>query len=190
MEANKQAAPSTQTQAPQPIAGLGGVTAASAAQKASAPQAAQAPRQPQLPDPQQVMDQIKVQIKSAKGGDTIKVQLKPVELGAIEIKVEVAQDGRVSAVVTADNKQTLDALQKDASSLHKALEEAGLKPDSNSLSFNLREGHQQAQQNGQAPTRRRSRLSVAAAADAASAQAASAAQARWNSSRRGVDIEV
>ncbi|MBC7908045.1 MAG: flagellar hook-length control protein FliK [Rhodospirillaceae bacterium] len=192
LEASNQAdAPATQTNT-QPVAGLGNAAGTPAAQKAAPPQAAQAPRF-QLPKQEEVMNQVSIQIlKQAKNGsDSIKVQLKPVELGAIEIKLEVAKDGTVSAVVTADNKDTLAMLQKDSSNLQKALEDAGLKTDSNSMTFNLREGHQQAQQNGNDGSgRRRSRLSAAAAADAAANVQAAQAQARWNTGRAGVDIKV
>lgn len=180
----------------QPIAGIGGVSGTAAAQKAQAPQAAQAPRQPQMPQAHEVIDQIKVQIasQSKDGTDTIKVQLKPTELGSIEIKLDVTKDGTVTTVVTADNKDTLDLLKKDQSSLQKALTDAGLKSDLGSMTFNLREGNQQQanqQQNfGSNTGRRRARLEAAAAADAASAKAAAAAQARWGMGRSGVDIQV
>jgi hypothetical protein len=186
-----------QPQTAQPIAALNGVGGTAAAQKAQAPQAAQAPRQPQMPQAKEVMEQVSVQIakQSKDGGDTIKVQLKPTELGSIEIKLDVAKDGTVTTVVTADNKDTLDLLKKDQSSLQKALEDAGLKSDTGSMTFNLREGNQQqANQNnlgnGSGSGRRRARLEAAAAADAASAKAAAAAQARWGMSRSGVDIQV
>lgn len=183
-------------QAPQPVAALANAGANAAAGRAQAPQAAHAARQAQLPQAQDVVDQIAVHIaKNGKdGADSIKVQLKPVELGTIEIKVEMNKDGTASAVVTADNKETLDLLKKDQSSLQKALEQAGVKTDSNSLTFNLREGGQQQasqQQNqGSAVARRRARMAAAAAADAASAQSAAAAQARWGVGRSGVDIQV
>ncbi|MGE5478492.1 MAG: flagellar hook-length control protein FliK [Bacteroidales bacterium] len=186
-----------QPQTAQPIAALNGAGGTAAAQKAQAPQAAQAPRQPQMPQAKEVMEQVSVQIakQSKDGGDTIKVQLKPTELGSIEIKLDVAKDGTVTTVVTADNKDTLDLLKKDQSSLQKALEDAGLKSDTGSMTFNLREGNQQqANQNnlgnGSGSGRRRARLEAAAAADAASAKAAAAAQARWGMSRSGVDIQV
>lgn len=187
--------PTGTSQNTQPVAGLGVAGGTTAAQKASAAQTAQGPRF-QLPQQQEVMDQVSVQImKQTKAGtDTIKVQLKPVELGAIEIKLDVGKDGRVSAVVTADNQNTLDMLQKDSSSLHKALEDAGLKPDADSMTFNLRQNQQQqqqAQQNGNGTTgNRRARLSAAEAADAAAGVAAAAAQARWSANRSGVDIKV
>ena len=52
--------------------------------------------------------------------------------------MELAQDGRMTAVVTADNRETLDLLKRDASELQKALEAGGLDLDSNNLAFNLR----------------------------------------------------
>jgi flagellar hook-length control protein FliK len=96
--------------------------------------------------PAQVLDQISVQInKQAKDGvDSIKVQLRPEELGRIEIKLEVSKDGSVQATVTAENKETLAMLQKDSAGLAKALSDAGLSTDSGSMNFNLRgEGQQQ-----------------------------------------------
>ncbi len=184
----------TTSQGPQQVVGLGNAEGASSAQKASTPQAPQAPRQPSKASQQEVVDQITVQIaRQVKGGnDTIKITLKPVELGTIEVKLEVAPDGRVTAIVTADNKDTLALLQKDTRGLEKALNDAGLNTDSSSLSFNLRgEGQQTAgqQSQGQGTQARRSRIAAAAAIDAANAQAAAAAQARWTGSG-SVNIKV
>ena len=82
-----------------------------------------------------------IQINKAlnAGNDKISIQLKPADLGRVDIKMEVGHDGRVIAIVTADNKQTLDLLQKDSKELQEALMQAGLKADDDSLSFNLRE---------------------------------------------------
>ncbi len=54
---------------------------------------------------QAVLDQVSVQItKALKAGvDRINIQLKPANLGRIEVNLELSQDGRVAAVVTADN---------------------------------------------------------------------------------------
>ncbi|MFQ5619094.1 MAG: flagellar hook-length control protein FliK [Rhodospirillales bacterium] len=94
-----------------------------------------------------VADQVSVHIaKALKAGvDRITIQLKPASLGRIDVQLEVGHDGRVMAVVTADNKDTLDLLQRDARELERALQDAGLQADSGSLSFNLRG------QGGQAP---------------------------------------
>jgi hypothetical protein len=193
LAAQMEAGPQTQAgaaQAPQAVAGLNGPAGTQAASKAQAPQAPQAPRQPQHLLQQQVMDQVSVQItKQAKDGvDSIKIQLKPVELGAIEVKLDVGQDGRVSGVVTADNKDTLAILQKDSRGLEKALEDAGYKADAGSLTFNLREGTQQNAQEGQG--RGRGRRGAATGLDLTAGTAATQAQPRWSGGRSGVDIQV
>ncbi|HSV29476.1 MAG TPA: flagellar hook-length control protein FliK, partial [Candidatus Omnitrophota bacterium] len=175
----------------QNVAGVNAANATQATQKTAQAQAAQAPQQPRHVDPKQVVDQISVQIsKQAKdGGDTIKVQLKPTDLGSIEIKLEV-QDGRVTAHVTADNKDTLAALQKDARGLEKALQDAGLKTEQGALTFSLSNDNKQAQQEAgqQGKPGRRSRL--ARAHEASQIGAASAAQPLRAGGRSGVDIRV
>jgi flagellar hook-length control protein FliK len=89
---------------------------------------------------QQVIEQIKVNItRAAKAGlDRVTIQLKPIELGRIEIKLEMTQEGKVTAAVTADNPDTLNLLQREARGLERALQDAGLRADANDLEFNLR----------------------------------------------------
>lgn len=179
-----------QTQA---VAGLNGTSGTQAASKAAQAQAAQAPRPQQMPQAKEVMDQVKVQIaKQGANGDTIKVQLKPVELGSIEVKLDVAKDGSVSGVVTADNKDTLAMLKNDSRTLEKALSDAGFKTDAGSLTFNLRgEGQQQTAQDQNTSRRsRRAALAAAGGLDATQNGAAAQAQARFAGGRSGVDIQV
>lgn len=179
------------------VIGLAGVGGAQAADKASAGQAAQsAARTPRTPLQAQVMEQVSVQIdKQVKdGADTIKIQLKPHELGKIEIKLEVSSDGRVSATVTADKPETLAMLQKDAKGLEKALEDAGLKPDSAATTFSLKGGEQQqnADRNNNARSRRGRNRGSANGEDGqlAGAGAAQATRSRTLGGRSGVDISV
>jgi len=177
----------------QAVAGLNGASGTQAAAKTAQAQAAQAPRPQHMPQAKEIMDQVKVQIaKAGANGDTIKVQLKPVELGSIEVKLDVAKDGSVSGVVTADNKDTLAMLKNDSRTLEKALSDAGFKTDAGSLTFNLRgEGQQQsAQDQGATRSRRRSALSAANGIDATGANMAAQAQARLGGGRAGVDIQV
>ena len=74
----------------------------------------------------------------ASGLDRIVIRLQPADLGRVEVKLEVAPAGRTVVTVWADKPETLDLLQRDARSLERALEQAGLRTDSGSLSFNLR----------------------------------------------------
>ena len=59
-------------------------------------------------------------------------------MGRVEVKMELTHDNRLMAVVTADNKDTLEALQRDAKELQKALHDAGLHTGNGDLNFNLR----------------------------------------------------
>lgn len=97
------------------------------------------------PVPEQVMLHIKTAI--ADGSSKIQIKLDPEELGKLDIRLDVKSDGRTGVVITADNSNTLNLLQKDAQNLLRALSDAGLQTDSGSLSFNLR-GEQQDQGQG------------------------------------------
>ncbi|MBL4691829.1 MAG: flagellar hook-length control protein FliK [Magnetovibrio sp.] len=85
-------------------------------------------------------EQVKVQIAKAisDGVDQIRIQLKPAHLGRIDIQLEMSQDGRVAAVISADSKDTMDMLKQDSQELERALREAGLNLNSGDLSFSMR----------------------------------------------------
>lgn len=75
---------------------------------------------------------------AADGNDRISIRLSPAELGRIDVRLDFGPDGRVQAVFAADRPQTVELLQRDARDLERALQDAGLRADSGSLSFNLR----------------------------------------------------
>lgn len=106
-----------------------------------ATETAAAPRpQPAMPT-RVVTNQVAVHIQKAiaNGSDRINIQLKPAELGRVDIRLDVAPDGRVSAVVSVERQDTLELLQRDARTLQTTLQDAGLKTGSDSLSFELRQ---------------------------------------------------
>ena len=74
-----------------------------------------------------------------EGMDKINIQLRPASLGRIDVELQMGPDGKVVTTITADNRQTLDLLQRDARSLERSLQDAGLQADAGSMSFNLRE---------------------------------------------------
>lgn len=74
---------------------------------------------------------------AADGGGRVTIRLNPEELGKLDIKLEFSRDGSIRAQISAERPETLDMLQRDARALDKALQEAGLKTDQNSLEFNL-----------------------------------------------------
>ena len=89
------------------------------------------------PSQQGPAEQVSVQIQTAvkSGADRISIQLNPTELGKIEVKMELGDDGQLRAVISAERPETLELLQKDARGLEKSLQDAGLKTDMNSLAF-------------------------------------------------------
>ncbi len=92
------------------------------------------------PQAQQVMQQVSVQVSKAvaQGLDRIQMQLKPADLGRVDIQLEVTHDGRVNAVVQVEKQETLDMMRPDSRQLEQALKDAGLKTDGGSLQFSLR----------------------------------------------------
>jgi hypothetical protein len=115
--------------------------------------------QPARLDPYRPAEQVAVTLRQAAhdGNDRITIELRPASLGTVEVRLDFAHDGRVSASIVADRPDTLSLLKSDAGGLEQALRDAGLRTDSGSLSFNLRGGDRQPdprqfQQNSAAPT--------------------------------------
>ena len=113
---------------------------------------------------------------SKDGSSQMTIQLRPAELGRVDVKLNVASDGKVQGTVTADSPTTLGLLLKDVRGLERALQEAGLRADSGSLQFNLRGdgqtgggfGQTAGNQSGIMPAaHRRSATSLTTLADAA-----------------------
>ena len=90
-------------------------------------------------------EQIAVQIRDAmqNGNSRLTVALHPVELGRVEVKLEIDKDKNVTATIVVDRPATLDLLRNDAKALERALQDAGLQTGSGSLSFNLRDSNGQ-----------------------------------------------
>lgn len=97
-----------------------------------------ATRQPQKPPVP--VEQVAVSIKNAigEGADKISIKLHPASLGRVEVRMEIAKDGQLSAVILAEKPETLDMLRSDVRGLERALQEAGLKTDAGSLNFGLK----------------------------------------------------
>ncbi|MEX2617790.1 MAG: flagellar hook-length control protein FliK [Alphaproteobacteria bacterium] len=119
-------------------AGQAGTPASASTARVAAP----VPARPASP-PSDLKEQISVQVQKAveQGIDRIRIQLKPADLGRLEIQLDVAQDGKVAIVVNADRPETLEMLRRDARGLQQALLDAGLQTDSGGLSFNLGGGN-------------------------------------------------
>lgn len=116
-------------------------TNAQSAAGTAATNAAQAAQRPAASFRAEILEQISVNIQKAvkDGTDKISIQLRPAELGRVDVRIEVTGDGRAHVHVTADRSDTLDLLQRDARDLARALQDAGLRADAGQMQFSLRE---------------------------------------------------
>lgn len=80
-------------------------------------------------------------VRRFDGGSTrFELRLDPPELGRVEVRLDVSRDHRVTAVIAADNPQSLMELARHARELEQQLQSAGLSLSENGLSFDLRQG--------------------------------------------------
>ena len=111
----------------------------------------QIPQQPKLPSSPTATQQVSIQIQKAlaNGLNKVNIKLHPAQLGRVEVRLDIAPEGQLTASITAEKPETLDLLQKDIRGLVKALQESGLNTNSNSFNFALRKDHEN-QLNGSA----------------------------------------
>lgn len=92
---------------------------------------------------------VEIGLKTLAGVNHFEIRLDPGELGRIEVRLEIDQDGGVKAHLTVDKVETLALLQRDARSLERAFEQAGLKPTDGSVDMSLRDSGRDQQGPGQ-----------------------------------------
>ena len=129
---------------------------------------------------------VEISAKSQSGAKQFDIRLDPPELGRVEVRLSIDSTGKACAHLSADQPQTLDLLQKDASILTRALRDAGLDMAQGSLNFSLRQqaqGQQGGEQRGQARGARTLSLTATQSIEASSASATYRANG-------GVDIRV
>jgi flagellar hook-length control protein FliK len=73
------------------------------------------------------------------GRNHFEIRLDPPDLGRINVKLDIDRHGNVTTHLLVDRVETLDLLKRDASSLERALQQAGLKTSDNALDFSLRQ---------------------------------------------------
>lgn len=115
------------------------------AQRAAKAQAARPAARPQAAEEQDPVEQIRVRIQQdATKGETIKIALRPDNLGKVEVKLDI-REGKVNAQVVAETSEALEMMKTDARGLEKALNDAGLRADPGSVTFSLKDGGAQQQ---------------------------------------------
>ena len=83
---------------------------------------------------------------AGQGLSRFQIRLDPAELGRVEVKLDIAANGKTTAHITVERPETLDMMRNDSRSLERALQDAGLKTDQNSMNFSLKDQDGEARQ--------------------------------------------
>jgi flagellar hook-length control protein FliK len=131
---------------------------------------------------------VEIVARAHEGKNRFEIRLDPPELGRIDVRLDVDRDGRVTSRLTVERAETLDLLKRDAPTLERALQHAGLNTDGG-LEFSLRD---QAFGREQAPPRDGAQVTrlFVRDDDPALADAALRGYARWHGLGNGIDIRV
>ncbi|MDC7812572.1 flagellar hook-length control protein FliK [Sphingomonas koreensis] len=127
---------------------------------AAMPYPAVAPASPQAPvvaaQPGRMGADIGVEIAKAANGDRedLLIRLDPRDMGRINVRLSFDSDGVLRAVMSADSPAALDMLRRESGDLNRALADAGIRSDAQSLRFDARssdqgQGGNQSGQRGQ-----------------------------------------
>lgn len=104
---------------------------------------------------------VEIGARALAGNKRFDIRLDPAELGRIDVTLEISDKGEVSAKLTVDRVETLHMLQRDARTLERAFEQAGLKPSEGGIDMSLRDssdqqaGARQQRQDDEMPRGRR-----------------------------------
>ncbi|WP_010161152.1 flagellar hook-length control protein FliK [Sphingomonas sp. PAMC 26617] len=74
------------------------------------------------------------------GASTVTIRLDPVELGRVEVRLQIDPAGKLLAAIAADQPAALDLLRRDSAMLAQTLSQAGVQADVGSFSFDTRSG--------------------------------------------------
>ena len=123
---------------------------ASAAPATAAATAAQDPRGVTANTPSTPLSALPIEIgmRALAGAQSFQIRLHPEEYGRVDVKLDIDDSGAVSAQMVVDRVETLNLLQRDAKTLERAFEQAGLRTSDGGLQFSLNTnaGGQNAQQ--------------------------------------------
>ena len=122
------------------------------------------------------------------GKSSFEIRLDPADLGRIDVRVQIDQNGQVTSHLTVEKPETLSMLRQDAPQLQQALSDAGLKTDSGGLQFSLRD--QSSGQNSGNDTGNNVQRLVIGEDDTIPPVVAGRSYGRMLGSSSGVDISV
>lgn len=82
---------------------------------------------------------VAIATQAKDGHRSFDIRLDPPELGHIHVRLAFDRDGTVTSHLVVDRADTLDLLRRDAAQLQRALQDAGLKADSQNMQYSLRD---------------------------------------------------
>lgn len=82
------------------------------------------------------------------GGNDLLIKLDPRHMGRIDVRLSFDHDGVLRAVMSADSSTAADMLRRESTDLNRALVDAGIRADGQSLRFDTRAGGGQSGQDG------------------------------------------
>jgi flagellar hook-length control protein FliK len=132
--------------------------------------------------------QIAANVKSGKS--SFDIRLDPADLGRIDVRVQIDQNGQVTSHLTVEKPETLSLLRQDAPQLQQALNDAGLKTGSGGLQFSLRDQSSSFGQNSGGGSNPNAQQLIISDEDAVPASIAGRSYGRSLGSTGGVDIRV
>jgi flagellar hook-length control protein FliK len=96
---------------------------------------------------------VEIAARASEGKHRFEIRLDPPELGRIDVRLDFAKDGQVTSRLVVERADTLDLLRRDAPTLERALQSAGLRTDDSGLQFSLRDQSGHRSQPEQQPAR-------------------------------------
>ena len=83
---------------------------------------------------------VEIGLRTLSGMSRFEIRLTPENFGRVDVRLDIADDGRVRAHLEVDRPETLAILHRDARHLERALEQAGLNTADGGVSLSLRDG--------------------------------------------------
>jgi chemotaxis protein MotD len=132
---------------------------------------------------------VEIVSRAQEGGKRFDIRLDPPELGRVDVRLNVDDNGKVTSHLVVERSETLDLLRRDQPQLERALQQAGLNTDGG-LQFSLRD--QSSANRDQTPRDNSANTSQLIVPDdeAAAADAARRGYGRLLGRAGGVDIRI
>jgi len=131
---------------------------------------------------------VEIVARAQDGGKRFDIRLDPPELGRVDVRLSVEDNGKVTSHLVVERAETLDLLRRDQPQLERALQQAGLNSDGG-LQFSLRD--QNSAQRDQTPRETPGTPQLIIPEDeAAAAEAARRGYGRLLGRAGGVDIRI